>query len=61
MTRKEKLKQAPKIADLWYQQQKERRGVAWRQKSDLSRQTNSRIQNYTRKILTQKRGFVNES
>ena len=37
MTRKEKLKQAPKIADLWYQQQKnkiyiaqqkERRGVA---------------------------------
>lgn len=70
MTRKDKLEQTKKLADLWYQQQKnkiyiaqqkERRGVAWWQKSDLSRQAISRIQKYTKKIISQKRGLVNES
>ena len=70
MTRKEKLQQTKKLADLWYQQQKnkiyiaqqkERRGVVLRQKSDLSRQAISRIQKYTKKIISQKRGLVNES
>ena len=70
MTRKQKLQQTKKLADLWYQQQKnkiyiaqqkERRGVVWRQKSDLSRQAISRIQKYTKKIISQKRGLVNES
>lgn len=69
MTRKEKLNQAKRLADLWYKQQKsqlyiaqqkEHRGIAWWKKR-LRRQANSRIQNYTRKIVTQKRGFVNES
>ena len=70
MTRKDKLEQTKKLADLWYQQQKnkiyiaqqkERRGVAWRQKSDLSRQSISRIQKLYKKIISQKWGLVNES
>lgn len=65
MTRKDKLEQTKKLADLWYQQQKnkiyiaqqkERRGVAWRQKSDLSRQAISRIQ----KIIQEKLYHRNE-
>ena len=69
MTRKEKLNQAKRLADLWYKQQKsqlyiaqqkERRGIAW-WKSDYAAKQLVAHKNYTRKIVTQKRGFVNES
>lgn len=68
MTRKEKLNQAKRLADLWYKQQKvnytlrnKKSAGDCMMKKRLRRQANSRIQNYTRKIVTQKRGFVNES
>lgn len=68
MTRKEKLNQAKRLADLWYKQQKVNYTLRNKKSTEglhdekrLRRQANSRIQNYTRKIVTQKRGFVNES
>ena len=46
-------------SQLYIAQQKSTEGL--HDEKRLRRQANSRIQNYTRKIVTQKRGFVNES
>ena len=67
--KKRQIRTNEKLADLWYQQQKIKytlhnkraQRCCMTTKSDLSRQAISRIQKYTKKIISQKRGLVNES